>query len=81
MSQHRFSGGKYSVLCGWDKPLQGFFLVIKEDDEVQYSNLYEAESHPKSFDVFLIVLARFGIDISDKLLDQLYQDKAKYLHF
>lgn len=79
MSQHRFNGGKYSVLCGWDKPLQGFFLVIEENDELQYSNLNEYESHPKSFDAFLIVLARFGIDMSDELLHQLNQDKANDL--
>lgn len=79
MSQHRFNGGKYSVLCGWDKPLQGFFLVIEENEELQYSNLYEAEPHPKSFDNFLIVLARFGIDMSDELLHQLNQDKANDL--
>lgn len=77
MSQHRFTSGKYSVLCGWDKPLQGFFLVIESsDEELQYSNLYEPEPHPPSFDHFLIVLARFGIEISDGLLRQLHKDKA-----
>ena len=79
MSQHIFNGGIYSIFCGWDKPLQGFFLVIEENNELRYSNLNEYESHPKSFDPFLIVLARFGIDISDELLCKLYQDKANNL--
>ena len=41
MSQHTFHDRGYHVLCGWDRPLQGFFLVIEKSDELQYSNLFE----------------------------------------
>jgi hypothetical protein len=37
MSQHIFStqcnGKPVVVLMGWDRPLQGFFLVVEEDNE------------------------------------------------
>ncbi|PMM26314.1 hypothetical protein BCT58_08190 [Vibrio lentus] len=64
------------MLCGWDRPLQGFFLVIEKSDELQYSNLFENDPHPKSFDVFLIVLARFGIPMPQRILTALYENKV-----
>ncbi|CAK2159495.1 hypothetical protein [Vibrio crassostreae] len=76
MSQHSFHARGYHVLCGWDRPLQGFFLVIEKSDELQYSNLFEDDPHPKSFDVFLIVLARFGIPVPEQILTALDEDKA-----
>ncbi|HDY8067258.1 TPA: hypothetical protein RQK90_004309 [Vibrio vulnificus] len=77
MSQHTFDVSSYHVLCGWDRPLQGYFLVIEHDehDAPLYSNLYEAPSHPDTFDVFLVVLARFGLPVPDGLIEALEQDK------
>ncbi len=78
MSQHTFEHGHYSVLCGFDRPMQGFFLVIEDDrndEDVAYSNLYEKVSHPTSFDPFVAVLHRFGIPIPDGLLVALDEDQ------
>ncbi|TCT60419.1 hypothetical protein EDB44_11240 [Vibrio crassostreae] len=42
MSQHSFNARGYHVLCGWDRPLQGFFLVIEKSDELhQYHRWQE----------------------------------------
>lgn len=54
MSQHHFytthEGVGAHVYMGWDKPLQGFFLVIEKDndeDEPFWSNLNNCiEPHP-----------------------------------
>lgn len=80
MSQHSFSHGQYEILCGWDRPLQGFFLVIEDvnsREDVAYSNLYEKVSHPNTFKPFLDVLKRFSIPMPDGLLVALEQDKAE----
>ncbi|WP_045422844.1 hypothetical protein [Vibrio jasicida] len=78
MSQHVFQAQRYRVLCGWDRPLQGFFLVIEHPlfDEPCYSNLYETTPHPPTFEPFLTVLSRHGITPPDGLLDTLAKDKA-----
>lgn len=78
MSQHTFQHGHYSILCGFDRPLQGFFLVIDDDqnsDDVAYSNLYEKVSHPDTFAPFIEVLNRFSIPIPDGLLIELEKDQ------
>ena len=82
MSQHRFQSqtNHLHVLCGWDRPLQGFFLVIDRDGTFEstpiYSNLYEDNPHPQNFDGFAVVLARFGIDMPSGLLEALESDKT-----
>lgn len=80
MSQHTFKHDQYDILCGWDRPLQGFFLVIEDVnncDEVAYSNIYEMVSHPATFEPYLEVLKRFSIPMPDGLLVALEQDKAE----
>lgn len=72
MSQHRFSTSQYDVLCGWDRPLQCFFLVIDHhfdlddddldeydfDDEFVYSNLLDQNINEPldTFDYFASIL-------------------------
>lgn len=77
MTQHIFIDSNYQVFCGWDRPLQGYFLVITIDgfDEPSYSNLDEAISHPDSFDPFLKVLDKFRLTLPVGLLDALEEDK------
>lgn len=37
MSQHHFhtihNGQETHILMGWDRPMQGFFLVIEKEDD------------------------------------------------
>ncbi|MDC5711130.1 hypothetical protein [Vibrio europaeus] len=78
MSQHTFKSNGLDVLCGWDRPLQGYFLVIESEnqDEPLYSNLYEQNSHPECFDSYLSVLNRFGLVCPYGLLSRLEEDKV-----
>ena len=86
MSRHTFEtiaeGGKQvRVLCGWDRPLQGYFLIVESLDEQDqgdsylFSNLDLEHSHPKSFDGFYGVLRNMGIHVPEQLLTELYFDK------
>lgn len=89
MSQHIFNcesnRGKVSVLCGWDNPLQWFFLVIDQGntDEPLYSNLNEPDPRTLTLDHFQTVLDSFdikNIDLkpnSSGLYEKLQQDKVK----
>lgn len=89
MSQHIFdcesNRGTVSVLCGWDNPLQWFFLVIDQDnaDEPLYSNLNEPDPHALTLDHFQTVLDSFDIKnidlkpVSSGLYEKLHQDKAE----
>lgn len=89
MSQHNFicesNRGKVLVLCGWDNPLQWFFLVIDQGntDEPLYSNLNEPDPSSLTLDHFQTVLDSFdikNIDLkpsSSGLYEKLQQDKAE----
>lgn len=78
MSQHVFSHNQYSVLCGWDRPLQGYFLVILVEDNLQpvFNNLDAEIPNPKTFDSFLTVLNDFKIPLPVGLMDALLLDAA-----
>jgi hypothetical protein len=87
MSQHVFNamlnGEKIEVLAGWDRPLQGFFLVIQRIDPGDrpigpylFSNLDMGEPHPKSFDHFRNVLDEFGIRVPQEMVDEIIRDGA-----
>ncbi len=82
MSQHRFNTEyqqrPISVLAGWDRPLQGCFMVIEYLDsaagEMLYSNLDDVDSHPATFDQFLGVLAANGIRLPVDMLNAIQTD-------
>lgn len=90
MSQHYFStqcdGKPVTVLLGWDKPLQGFFLVIEDEskpdslDEVfLYSNLNDenltGSRLTKDLDYFTnCVLKGFDIVVPDTIIKNVVAD-------
>ena len=82
MSQHHFftlhDNKKTQILLGWDRPLQGFFLVIDRDgdnvDTPFWSNLYIKESHPKKIDSFLLVLKENGINLPEAVIQEVIKD-------
>lgn len=87
MSQHTFTavtgdGRRVGVLTGWDRPLQGFFLVVEEvgaeDENYVFTNLDlpAGQSHPKDYRVFQRVLDELGVSIPDGLLEELLIDQA-----
>ncbi len=92
MSQHYFSteheGEPIRVVMGYDRPLDGYFMVIEkefkyeyeegdEDDTLIYSNLFEENSHPNNLDGYLAVLTAMNIAVPQQMLDEIKQD---FLH-
>ena len=61
---------------GWDRPLQGFFMVIEKEskDEPLWSNLDQDESHPKTLEPFMQVLNQYGISLPEEMLNSVKQD-------
>jgi len=94
MSQHIFStttqdGIEVTVQAGWDKPLDGYYLVVERDDGLGGSeeegdegylftnlSLPPAETHPKSFNPFIEVLLRLGVQIPNEMLSEILRDGA-----
>lgn len=87
MTQHIFKsktkdGRQVEVLAGWDRPLQGFFMVIEnpeKDDDYIFSNFELKQPHPMSFDVFEKALSDLGIPMPNGLLAELNQDRLENL--
>lgn len=88
MSRHYFqttyAGKPVEVLMGFDRPLNGFFMVIdylepEEDDENDgyiYSNMLEKNSHPDSLTPYLKKLAELGISIPTEMIQEIEMDGA-----
>jgi hypothetical protein len=81
MSQHHFfiehEGQKTHVLMGWDRPLQGYFLVINKENDTDspyWSNLDVAISHPNALNTFFDVLARLNITLPDEMSQAIEKD-------
>jgi len=84
MSQHKFFGktdtDKVMVICGWDVPLSGYFMMITQmdqDESYLFSNLSLPVPHPPTFDPFIAVLREYGIDMPEGLLEALEADKTQ----
>jgi len=80
MSQYHYmlvhKGKKTEVFMGWDRPLQGFFLVIDQGgDEPIWSNLYQEESHPKTLEPFINELQSRGIELPRLMAIEIEQDR------
>ncbi len=81
MSQHHFftlhHDKKTHILLGWDKPLQGFFLVIEKEDDIDnpfWSNLDIKDSHPKKLDTFIMILKNMNIKLPDTIEQEVIRD-------
>lgn len=93
MSQHHFKtshkGFPITVMLGWDRPMQYFFLVIKkpaelvdetmqvEDDDFLYSNLHELDPFGHDLDYYREVLRHFQIIVPDSLFNEVENDAAR----
>lgn len=85
MSQHVFEsqhqGKQISILMGWDRPLQGFFMVIEVNDseDYLYTNLDDpklAPFHglPASLDHFIEKLGELGLAIPARMMQEIQDD-------
>jgi hypothetical protein len=81
MTQHNYRYQGKEVLCGYDRPLKGYFLVVQDlaTDDYIYSNLDEPTSekaHPHTFDGFSSKLRELGIPMPYKMYQNLLDDFA-----
>ena len=88
MSQHfystNFQGKQIMVLCGWDKPMQQYFLVIEyeeltddisDEDAYIYSNLFDESAMKQELIYFQQKLDAFGIKLPKSMMDQVQEDR------
>jgi hypothetical protein len=78
MTQRTFQTEDFSVLTGWDRPLQYFFLVIyprqtEESDEPVFSNLFR-RNPAMSLEEIADTLQRYGITAPEGLFQDLAED-------
>ncbi len=87
MSQHyfqtSFAGTDIHILMGWDRPLQGFFLVVQKGDveeDIIYSNLEDKALKgcrlPKSIAYFEGKLVELGLRVPPKMIEEIKKDAA-----
>lgn len=90
MTQHYYptehQGKAVTVLMGWDRRLQGYFMVIEDDDATDdsyvYSNLDDAElaayaGLPPTLDPFIAKLAELGLTVPSHILEAVRCDGAE----
>lgn len=93
MSQHHFEtvhkDHPITVILGWDRPMQHFFLVIRKpaeltgdpkyffDDEVLYSNLYDTNPFGHDLDYYSEVLRHFQIVVPANMFVQVQRDAIR----
>lgn len=82
MSQHRYEtllpgGTQASVLMGWDRPLQRFFLVVDpaSGDEYLYSNLDDPDADGQPLAYFVERLSALGVQVPTRMLQEIELDR------
>lgn len=87
MSQHvtfsTYQGQSITILMGWDRPLQGFYMVITyegEENEILYSNLDDPELDQfglsSTLDPFLEKLEKLGLCVPAKMVTEICNDRV-----
>ena len=90
MSRHYFDtvhkGFPITVVLGWDRPANYFFLFIEkpaeliddtakvESDDFLYSNLHESDPFNHYLDYYRVVLRHFHIDVPESMFTEVQQD-------
>lgn len=93
MSRHYFDtshkGFPVTVILGWDRPLNYFFLVIEKpaeliddtmqvkDDDFLYSNLHEIDPFGHGLDYYRGVLRHFQIVVPESMFIEVQHDAAR----
>jgi hypothetical protein len=82
MSQHHFytehNGEKTHVLMGWDRPLQGYFLVVSKESDIDtpyWSNLECEDCHPKTLSPFMTKLVE--LKVPEEMLNEVKMDASQ----
>jgi hypothetical protein len=87
MSQHVIDlttndGKELTVMMGWDRQLQQFFLTVeqKQDDDKEPVYLYTNTNDPDAWgvddlDYFHVMLLELGLDVPPQMLEQIELDR------
>ncbi|ABI58396.1 hypothetical protein [Nitrosomonas eutropha] len=94
MSRHYFDtfhkGFPITVLLGWDRPMDYYFLVVEkpaeliddtmkvESDDFLYSNLHESDPFNHGLDYYREVLRHFQIGVPESMFIQVQRDRESY---
>ena len=72
------------VLCGWDRPMQQYFLVIEyeeltddisDEDAFIYTNLFDESAMQQELIYFQQKLDALGIKLPKSMMDQVREDR------
>jgi len=90
MSRHYFKtsheGSPITVLIGWDRPMNNFFLVIEKPAELVgnsmafdflYTNLQERDPFNHDLDYYRAVLRHFQIVVPESMFIEVQRDFEK----
>jgi hypothetical protein len=85
MSRHFFEttykGKPISILMGYDRPMNGFYMVIdythEADDGYIYSNLSNTDAYPKGLETYRKKLNELGIQVPDEIFKELESDQRR----
>lgn len=94
MSRHYFDtlhkGFPITVMLGWDRPMDYFFLVIEkpaelidntmkvESDDFLYSNLHERDPFNHDLDYYHEVLRHFRIAVPESMFIEVQRDRESH---
>lgn len=81
MSQHRIYKDNLMAIIGYDKPLNGFFLIIEDESDEKnpvelFNNLKQAISHPSDPETFFDVMKEHGFDVNNDIRQALSLDQT-----
>lgn len=85
MSQHcyqsTYQGQPITILMGWDRPLQGFFMVIHEEEKEDYvytnledPTLFSCSGFPHSLDHFQQKLIELRLSVPALMIQEIKKD-------
>lgn len=85
MSQHcyhsTYQGQPITILMGWDRPLQGFFMVIHEEEKEDYvytnledPTLFSFGGFPHSLDHFQQKLIELRLSVPAQMIQEIKKD-------
>ncbi len=90
MSRHYFGafhkGSPITVVLGWDRPMDYFFLVIEEETnsannpmafDLLYSNLQESDPFNHDLDYYREVLHNFQIGVPESMFIEVERDRER----
>lgn len=90
MSRHYFGtfhkGSPITVVLGWDRPMDYFFLVIEEETnsadnpmafDLLYSNLQESDPFNHDLDYYRGVLRHFQIGVPENMFIEVERDRER----